>query len=118
MARVTLTPTPVSGKFPTTVVALTETAADDTLLNQFKLTGREILIFRNTHATDAKTVTITSVAHPVTGRTGDITAFSVAAGLSYMVGPLAPEGWRQTDGYLYFAGESDDIHFQVIQIPG
>lgn len=118
MARTTLTPTDVTGKFPTTPVTITETAADATNLNQCRLTGREILIARNDHATDAKTFTVTSVAHPITGRTDDITAHSIAAGVSVMVGPLAPEGWRSTDGYLYFAGETTDIKFQIIRIPG
>lgn len=117
MARVTLTPNAVTGKFPTVGVTITETAADASLLNQCKATGREILIARNTHATDAKTVTVTSVAHPVTGRSGDITA-SLAAGVSITFGPLAPEGWRQADGYLYFQGETADIVFQVLQVAG
>jgi hypothetical protein len=35
-----------------------------------------------------------------------------------MVGPLAPEGWRQSDGVLHFLGESTDIIFEVLRIPG
>ncbi len=116
-ARVTVTPTDVSGKYPTLPVVITQLAADATNLNQIALTGREILIARNTHATDPFTFTVSSTAHPVTNRTGDISAYSIAAGVEVMVGPLASEGWSQ-GGYLYFQAEAADVVFKVIRVPG
>lgn len=116
MPRQTIAPVHVSGKYPTALVALPLTAADATNFEQIALTGREILVIFNSDASD-HTVTITSVADTTEGRTGDITTENVVAGTMKMIGPLAPEGWRQTDGYLYFQASDATIEYAVIQLP-
>ena len=55
------------------------TAADEVNGNAFVCSGRELVLMRNDHATDAATVTIASAPDPY-GRTKDITAYSLAAG--------------------------------------
>ena len=117
MARVTLTPVAVGGKWPTAPTALAMTAADAPNKEQVAITGREIIIARNT-GVGARTITVTSVANPADNRTQHITAYSIGAGLQVMFGPLAPEGWRQTDGKLYIEAEHAEVLWSVIQIPG
>ena len=93
------------------------TAADEVNGNAFACTGRELVLVRNTHATDATTVTISSAPDPY-GRTKDITAYSLAAGefAAFWIGKTA--GWRQSDGKvnLDVAG-TGTIGFAVIRIP-
>lgn len=120
MARQTLTPVAITGKWPTAPVALPMTAADSTNKEQVPCTGREIIIARNTNAAStARTITITSVSNPADNRTGDITAYSIPAGTQVMIGPLAPEGWRQNaNGYTYIEASNAEVVWSVIQIPG
>ena len=94
------------------------TAADEVNGNAFVCTGRELVLVRNTHATDAATVTITSAPDPY-GRTKDITAYSLAAGefAAFWIGRSI--GWRQSDGKVWLdAGGSGTIEFAVLRIPG
>lgn len=117
MARTDLTAITVkSGKDAYTATTLTSVAADTTNFNAVALTGKEILIARNSGAS-AYTVTITSVADPVYGRTGDISAVSIPAGESRMWGPFPLEGWRQADNKLYFQANNAAVLFTVIRLP-
>lgn len=115
MARNTLTKTEASRNgFPTDGVTLTFEAANTTDKEQVALTGKEIVIAHNTNA-GAQTVTITSVSY--LGRTGHITADSIAAGAMHIYGPFDLRGWKQADGYLYLEASSADVEFAVITIP-
>lgn len=119
MARQVITPAEVSGPWPSTTanaggVALSETAANATDKEEIVgMTGREILIARNT-GLSARVVTVTSVADPETGRTGDITE-SVPAGETYVLGPFSVKGFRQTNGKLYFEAAHADISWSAIR---
>lgn len=116
MARVTMTPTDLSATdAQTDGVSVTFTAADATNKQQVTLTGREIIIAHNTGA-GARTVTITSVADDM-GRTGDITADSIAAGGYHAYGPFPLEGWEQTDGKLYFEASHAEVEFAILRTP-
>jgi len=77
-------------------------------------TGREILVVWNSGASPY-TFTVSSVAY--LGRTGDITAYSLAAGEYAVVGPFDPKGWNQTDGQVYVAGSNVAVKFAVVQLP-
>jgi hypothetical protein len=90
------------------------TAADASNLNQCAHTGKEVIYARNSGA-GARTVTITSVSY--LGRTGHITAESIAAGATKVFGPFSIEGWKQTDGYLYFQAEHAEVLFTVLTLP-
>lgn len=125
MARLALTGTSLKtlpGSFPTLppaadaldIVFIGPAVAADGI--SFPLTGNEILLVRNIHATLAQTVTISSQADS-RGRTGDIAAYSLAAGDFAAFGPFGLEGWRQTDGALYAVGSTTDIKFAVLRLP-
>jgi hypothetical protein len=92
-------------------------AADSVNGNAFICAGRELLLVRNAHATDAATVTIASAPDPY-GRTKDIATYSLAAGefAAFWIGKTT--GWRQSDGkvHLDVAGPGT-IRFAILRIP-
>ena len=115
MPRTSLTKTTLTTNgWPTAGVTATVTAADASNLNSCTFTGKEVIIARNS-GVGARTVTITSVTY--LGRTGHITAQSIAAGATAVFGPFAIDGWRQTDGALYFEGSHAEILFTVLVLP-
>jgi hypothetical protein len=113
MARVSHTAATTSGKYPTAPTTVTATAADTTNKEQTELTGREIIIFRNSGAS-TRNVTITSTADDK-NRTGDVT-FSLAAGAIKFIGPLGLEGWRQSSGVLYFEADHAEVLISVLRV--
>lgn len=115
MARVLLTPTVAPGQYPLAGVAVTETAADTTNFDMFVSTGKELLVAHNTDAS-SHTVTINSVADDK-GRTGDITAESIAAGAIRIYGPFAKSYWAQSNGNINCQSNSALVFFSVIQLP-
>ena len=114
MARVTNTRTKAVGPWPTDGVVVTMTAADVTNKQQTPCTGREIIIAQNT-GVSARTVTINSVA--VNGRSGDITADSLAAGAIVIYGPFDRRGFKQVDGNIYFEASHAEVKFGVVELP-
>lgn len=117
MPRTVVTKTAAPGAYPTAGVAVTWADADPTNKNAFVLTANELVLARNAHATDPKTVTINSAADTM-GRSKDITAESLAAGVVKAYGPFTNKsGWAQAStSYLHFEGESTDIKFAVITL--
>lgn len=117
MPRTEITPAQLkAGKDAYTATTVTPAAADTVNLNSTPHTGKEIILVRNSGAV-AHTVTITSVADPVYGRTGDIAAVSVPAGETRLFGPFPLEGWRQVDNRLYFQGSDAALLFTVLRLP-
>jgi hypothetical protein len=94
---------------------LTMQAADTTDSESVPLTGAELVIAHNTDTTDAHTVTISSIASDDLGRTGDI-SYSLGADEYAVFGPFGLDGWRQSDGDLYFAAAAADVKFAVVEI--
>lgn len=115
MARVAVTKTPAPGSYAgtSTVLTMGNGSTGDGLY--LALTGKEVLVIQNTNV-GAQTWTATSVANSY-GRTEDITAESIAAGAIRIFGPVALEGWQQTNGQFYFTASSTDIKFGVIVLP-
>ena len=91
------------------------TAADSGAGNSFVSTGRELLLVQNSGGS-AYTVTISSVADNLQ-RTGDITTYSVGAGLFSMFGPFSQSGWKQTDGTVHVTASNAAILFAVVRLP-
>lgn len=121
MPRQTHTALTLCGSYPALQPAanaldLTMTAADAGNFEQVALTGRQILVWHNT-GVSARTVTVTSIADGSKRRTGDITTYSIGAGKYGAAGPFEIDGWRQTDGYLYFAASHADVKFGVVTLP-
>jgi len=123
MARLALTVQDILPSYPTTLPLVagsadfvwTTAGADFADGASFVLTGREILLVRNDNV-GAQTLTITSVVDKY-GRTGDITAYSMAAA-DYVVMPIfKTEGWKQTTGLLHFAASATDVFFAVLRMP-
>lgn|SRR5574337_497580 len=91
------------------------TAADAVNNNSFASTGKELLLIQNT-AASAGTVTIHSVIDSLK-RTGDITAYSVAATSFAILGPFNQPGWLQSDGTVWVDGSAATILFAVVRLP-
>lgn len=115
MARQTLTKSTAPGSYATAGVAVTMTAADTVNKEQFVSTGKELVIAHNTGGSPY-TVTITSVADEY-GRSGDITAYSVAAGAIAAFGPFPVHGWRQSNDNIYLEANNTAVKFGVIVLP-
>lgn len=111
MARQTLTAAATDGPWPSGAVTITGTAANATDKEQCLHSDRLVLIARNSGATP-RVVTITGVQDPTTKRTADLTA-TVPAGAQRMFGPFHPNGFKQTDGMVYF----EAAHAEVIWTP-
>lgn len=116
MARTALKKTTATTPYPIAGVSLIWTPATVSDGNKFTMTGQELLLARNVHATDAKDVVITSVACSH-GRTGNVTQ-ALAAGAVRSFGPFKrKDGWVQSDGMLYVLGEDANVEFAVINMP-
>lgn len=107
----------LSGAPAANALDATFTAIDVGNGNRTLNNGQLMLIFVNSHETNAYTVTVTSVADQ-NGRTGDITAYSLAAGEYAIVGPLKTEGWTQTTGYVHYTAENAAVKVLPVQLRG
>lgn len=114
MARQTIAPVAVPSPYATAPVVTTPVACDATNKEKIISTGREIITWNNSGST-SRTVTLTSVADGITGRTGDVT-FTLAAGVSKTYGPVPQNGFMQSDGYLYCEAAHAEVLISVIQI--
>ncbi len=115
MARTPVVPATAPGAYTGALQALTFRAMDETDGNDFPATGRSFIIFRN-DSTASQTVTITSVDDEL-GRQEHITDESVAAGEYAVFGPVAKEGWAQTDRKIYLDSSDPDMKVAVIEFP-
>lgn len=118
MPRVTLTKQVPLGPYPTLPVGagtmtLTETAADATNKEQFVPSGDDLIIAHNIGAS-ARTISFTSVADEQK-RTGDVTAYSIAAG-GIAVFRMKKPGWLQTDGKIYIEANNAEVKWAVVQL--
>ena len=78
--------------------------------------GKTLILVRNEHVSDAKTVTFKSVADSVYKRTGDITTYSLAANDTALFGPFKLAGWSNA-GQLDIDAASADIKLANITLP-
>jgi hypothetical protein len=120
MGRVNLAAQIPVGPYPGTVtageLAVTFTAADPSNLNEFSLSGHELLLAWNTDGSSTHTVTLHSTPDNL-GRTSDITDYSIPpdtlAAFSFLAGT---EGWIETDGKLYVDASDSAIEFAVLRV--
>lgn len=109
------TPPALTSAITATSADFTWTAADTSNGNSVTLTGNELLLVNNTGGS-AYTVTVSSVADDL-GRTGDISAYSVGAGLYSVLGPFPLRGWRQSaTGKLNFSASNAAVKFAVVKV--
>lgn len=118
MARTALTVTTLEGAFGdygANEADITMAAADVANGNSIDgLKEGDIVIAYNSDV-GAQTVTFTSVADPSTGRTGDITAYSIGASEYAAFGPFKSRGWRQSDGDLYIDASDAGVLLGVLR---
>lgn len=116
MPRQTLVKTTAPGSYSGAWAAVTWTPAIVADKEQIAITGRELLLIRNTSADTPYYVTIESVNDRF-GREEDITQVDIAFGATVVWGPVALEGWQQTDGFLYLEAENTAIEYAVVALP-
>lgn len=103
----------LSTGYSTTGDLITFTAADVANGNHSdwpNASSELVLVARNVHAVTAYTVSITSVADATTGRTGNVTALSIAAGAQVHF-PLSMLGWKNTSSQVVYSGSNASIQF-------
>lgn len=113
MARTELTKTDAPGGYAHTGQKLTFEAADTTNQNEFKASGKDLVVVRNDD-TSAHTVTITSKSDPY-NRTQDISAYSVPAGETHIFGSFPRLGWEQS-GVIQCEADNSSVFFAVINL--
>lgn len=120
MPRTALTVQTPKGPFPGAVAATdldyTYTAADVANKNDFVLTGREMILCRNSDGTTPHNVTFTSVNDPQL-RPQDITTYAIALNGFSIFWAGSVVGWRQTDGKFYLEADDAQILFAIVKIP-
>lgn len=115
MPTTVIVKSPLPGPYDTDGITPTWQAGDVANGNHFISTGKEILLARNDDV-GAQTVTVTSTNDPQ-GRTGDITADSIAAA-AYAVWQKFPvSGWRNAAGEIVIAVSDAGVFLAVLQIP-
>ncbi len=115
MVRTILAPSLLLTPYNLTPPVVTWVAADTGNGNRFLSTGKEILLAKNTDS-GSHTFTVTSKAN-TKGRTGDMSAIAVAAGVERATQIFPQDGWKQTDGYIYVDASDATMYFAVLRIP-
>jgi hypothetical protein len=106
----------ISGQPVAAALDLVWVAADVANGNKFQLTGHEVLLVWNTHATIAYTLTISSVPDR-DNRSQDVTAYSIlAATISAFSFLGATEGWAQSGGAVNFSGSNASLKFAILNV--
>jgi len=114
MPRTTIAAVAVSGGYPSAGVAAAATAADASNLNQTPHTGKNFIIHARNSGSTTRAIVITSVADGQQNRTGDLSD-TLTNGQTKVYGPFAIDGWRQSDGNLYFQAAHAEVLFTVIR---
>lgn len=121
MARTNLTVTNPLGAYPTLPISasgadLLFSAIDDpTDRSTSLISGKTMILAFNTDVS-ARTITFTS-AQDTFHRTGDISAYSIAAGKVSMFGPFSSGGWAQPGSLLYIDVSNPKVRLAVLQLP-
>lgn len=115
MARTIVTPTPVPVPYSHLGADITFVTGDVVNNHAIKMSNKEILLIQNTAGAPG-TVTISSVPDAF-GRTKDIAARSVPAGVITVFEPFQQQGWMQSDGYLYVLVSAVTMKLAVLTLP-
>jgi hypothetical protein len=114
MPRTIIAPIAASGGYPSAGVVAASTAADVGNGNRCLHTGQNFLIHARNSGSTTRAITITSVADATQNRTGDISD-TLTNAQTKIFGPFAVDGFKQTDGYLWFSGAHAEVLFTVIR---
>ena len=121
MARVLVAAQTLPGAYPTLQPGagsrtLTYQAADASLFQYTPLVAKKTVVIAQNTDSGAHTVTFTSVVDQY-NRTGDITSYSVGAGVEAIFGPFDAPGWAQAGNQLWFQANDATVKFAVISLP-
>lgn len=116
MAETALTKTVALGSYQSDITTLTMIAADTVNQNSFIASGKDLVILHNTGAAQ-RTVTITSVADPSYGRSGDVSAVTIEIGEYCIFGPMKLPGWENTDGLILIESNHAEVKIGVVTLP-
>ena len=107
----------IVGGYSTTGAAVTMTAADVANGNHFVAAGTTLVIAQNTNTTTPYTVTIVSEPDATTGRSGDVSAQSLAASEIRHFNISIP-GWADTadSNKVLISASNAAIKFGLIKI--
>ena len=110
MPTTALTGTTAPTRYSQTGVAMTMAAADVANGNHIATRANILLLAHNTSTSATNSVTITSVADPVLGRTGNVTAQALAIGevRSFL---LTANGWSNTSDQYVCSASNAAIEF-------
>ena len=112
MPRTTLTKTTAPGKYSTTGTTVTMTAADTSNQNDYDSVDDAVIIAHNTSGSTAYTVTITSQPDSKTGRSGNVSAVSLAANEIRVFRP-GKDGWDNS-GKTELEANNAAIEFGIV----
>ncbi len=120
MARTTITAQTLAGAYPTLPIDagtadLTETAVDDPTDRETPLVNLKTLVIAHNTDSGAHTITIGSSVDTY-NRTGDITAYSIAAGKIARFGPFQTLGWSNA-GKLNIDVSDPLVRLSIITLP-
>lgn len=91
-------------------------AADVANGNEFRSTGRELVLVRNVDGVAPHNVTVTSQPASRTGRLGHITATVIPLN-GFMVFQIFPrDGW-ESGGLIAISGDNVNIEFAIVRLP-
>lgn len=115
MPATAVTPIAVPQNYDTAGAAAAWTAVDVANGNSVEIAVGEslILIVRNTSGSTTRNFTVTSVADPTYGRTGNIT-LALGAGL-FRVFRLTSIGWA-TNGVIAFSGDNAELEVLILRM--
>lgn len=113
MATVAITKTTIPDFYSQTGAALTMAAGDASNFNHIVADGEGLLVAQNTGA-GSRTITITSVADPGNGRTGNVAAQALAAG-EIRVFHLRPRGWANSSGQIVVTVSHAEVKLGFVQ---
>lgn len=121
MSRTTIVAQSLLGSYPTLPIDsggadLIFTATDDPTDRETTIVENKTLVLGYNTDSGAHTVTFTSVVDSPYNRTGDIAAYSVAAGKVAAFGPFKSAGWSHT-GKLYIDVSDPTLRLAVITLP-
>lgn len=114
MPRTTIAAVATVGGYPSAGVAAAATAADVSNKNQTPHTGKNFIVHARNSGSTTRNVVFTSVADGQQNRTGDLND-TLTNAQSKIYGPFAVDGWRQSDGQLYFEAAHAEVLFTVIR---
>lgn len=120
MARTAIAAHTLVGSYPELPLAPAEadlifTANDDPVSRQTALVNAKTVVIVYNTDVSAHTITFTSVEN-TTHRTGDITAYSVAAGKLAAFGPFQSAGWAY-GGQLQIDVSDPKLRLSVLTLP-